>query len=142
MDYSFKKVHENDHYKVVIFLNELNDKKISLEILKARFNEMMDQNHYECVGIYTEETLIGIAGLWYCTKHYSGKTAELDHIYIEENHRNKGLGNEFIDWIIGYIKSKGCVTAELNTYVQNYPSHKFYYNKGFKILGYHFLKKL
>jgi hypothetical protein len=45
-------------------------------------------------------------------------------------------------WIHRYCKEKGCNSVELNTYVENHPSHKFYYNEGFQILGYHFLKKL
>ena len=45
-------------------------------------------------------------------------------------------------WIENYVKGKGYEAIELNTYVQNYPSHKFYYNLGFEILGYHFLKKI
>ena len=84
---------------------------------------------------------MGISGLWYATRHYVGKSVELDHIYIEEAHRGQGLGKQFINWIIEYTKTKGCSTAELNTYVQNYPSHKLYYNLGFEALGYHFLRR-
>ncbi len=72
---------------------------------------------------------------------YAGKTVELDHVYIDDDYRSRGLGKEFLQWIYEHVKTKGCNTAELNTYVQNYPSHKFYYNEGFEILGYHFLKK-
>ena len=57
-------------------------------------------------------------------------------------HRGSGLGKQFMSWINNYVKGLGSNSIELNTYVQNYPSHKFYYNEGFEILGYHFLKKL
>ena len=67
---------------------------------------------------------------------------EVDHVYIEDSYRGKGLGKHFFQWIHDYAKEKGCNTVELNTYVQNYPSHKFYYNHDYEILGYHFLKRL
>ena len=34
------------------------------------------------------------------------------------------------------------MTVELNTYVTNDRSHKFYFNQGYSILGYHFQKEL
>ena len=66
----------------------------------------------------------------------------MDHVFIVEEYRSRGIGNKMCDWIYKYVREKGFDTVELNTYVQNYPSHKFYYNEGFNALGYHFLKKL
>ncbi len=39
-----------------------------------------------------------------------------------------------------WAKNNDCKTIELNTYVQNEKSHKFYFNQGFHILGFHFQK--
>ena len=121
-------------------MQELTSFKVSEELLKERFAEMMTQN-YECAVIFDDENLIGVSGMWFCTRHYVGKSVEIDHVYIDEAYRNKGLGKKFLNWIYEYVKTKGCNTVELNTYVHNYPSHKFYYNEGFEALGYHFLKK-
>lgn len=124
---------------IIPLIQKLTNHKFSDAILKERFSEMVQQN-YECAVIYDEQQLIGVTGLWFCTRHYAGKTVEIDHVYIEDGYRGKGLGKHFLNWIYEYVKTKGCNTVELNTYVQNYPSHKFYYNEGFEILGYHFLK--
>ena len=83
-----------------------------------------------------------IVKVWFCTRHYVGKAVELDHVFIKPEHRNKGLGKQFMDWIYNYAKEKGCKSMELNTYVQNYPSHKFYYNEGYEIWGYHFFRNI
>jgi hypothetical protein len=42
------------------------------------------------------------------------------------------------DW----ARQHKCQSVELNTYVQNPRSHKFYFNQGHSIIGYHFQKKL
>lgn len=76
------------------------------------------------------------------TRHYAGKSCEPDHIYIHPNHRNKGIGKKLFEFIYRYAKEKGCETSELNSYVSNYRSHKFYLNEGYEIKGYHFLKEL
>lgn len=140
MSFQFKLLDSSKINSIIPLIQKLTEHKFSDTILKERFAEMVTQN-YECAVIYDDETLIGVTGMWFCTRHYAGKTVEIDHVYIEEEYRGKGLGKQFLNWIYDYVKSKGCNTAELNTYVQNYPSHKFYYNEGFEILGYHFLKK-
>ena len=141
MPISFKIIAPTQINTIIPLVQKLTNHKVSDAILKQRFAEMVTQN-YECAGIYDGDKLIGISGLWFCTRHYAGKTVELDHIFIEESYRNKGLGKKFMKCIYDYVTQKGCQTAELNTYVQNYPSHKFYMNEDFEILGYHFLKKL
>lgn len=141
MSFTFKIIEASKIDAIIPLVQKLTTNKFSDAVLKQRFADMVTQN-YECAVIYDDTKLIGVAGLWYCTRHYAGKSVELDHVYIEEGYRNKGLGKQFLKWIDTYTKEKGVEALELNTYVQNYPSHKFYYNEGFQILGYHFLKRL
>ncbi|WP_299782764.1 GNAT family N-acetyltransferase [uncultured Formosa sp.] len=137
----FKQLQKEELPKIIPLMQKFTQNKHSDDLLFERFSEMFDQN-YECIGLYYDDILIGICGLWFSTRHYIGRSVELDHVYIDETYRNKGLGKQFFTWIYEYAKGKGCEAAELNTYVQNFPSHKFYYNEGFNILGYHFLKKM
>ncbi|WP_316930936.1 GNAT family N-acetyltransferase [Lacinutrix jangbogonensis] len=145
MPFIFKIINKKEINTVIPLIQKLTDNAISDAILKARFARMVEEN-YECAGIYdseaSQEKLIGICGLWFQTRHYAGKSMEVDHVYIEDAYQGKGLGKEFFKWLYAYGKSKGCNTSELNTYVQNYPSHKFYYNEGYEIYGYHFYKTL
>lgn len=141
MGFQFKIIDKQDINTIIPLVQKLNGNKVSDAILEQRFSEMTTQN-YECAGVYDGDKLIGISGLWFCTRHYSGRSVEPDHVYIDDGYRGKGLGKQFFEWIYNYVKLKGCESIELNTYVNNYPSHKFYYNEGFEILGYHFFKKL
>ncbi len=141
MSYQFKIIPKNNIEIVIPLVFELNNGKISQEVLKSRFNEMKHQN-YKCAGIFKNDELVGVSGLWFCTRHYTGKSVELDHVFIKKSHRNKGLGKRFMDWIYNYAKQNDCDAMELNSYVQNFPSHKFYYNEGYEIWGYHFFKNI
>lgn len=140
MEFSFTILDKTDILKVVPLVEKLDDYKVPKDVLNERFLEMVEQN-YECAVILNNDKIIGVCGLWFCTRHYAGKSVEVDHVYIDEAYRGKGLGKQFFKWVYNYVKQKDCKTVELNTYVSNYPSHKFYYNEGFEILGYHFLKK-
>lgn len=141
MDFRFEILDTTDILRIVPLVEKLNDFKVPKAVLEARFLEMATQN-YECAVVFDTTKIIGVCGLWFCTRHYAGKTVEVDHVYIEELYRGKGVGKQFFKWIYDYVKRKNCNTVELNTYVNNFASHKFYYNEGFEILGYHFLKKL
>lgn len=141
MTFTFRIIDASEINTIIPLVQKLNNHSVSEAVLKERFAEMVTQN-YECAAIYDDTKLIGISGLWYCTRHYSGRSVELDHVYIDDAYRNNGLGNTFMEWISAYVRGKNYETIELNTYVSNHLSHKFYYNQGFKILGYHFLKKI
>ena len=112
----------------------------STNLLKERVLEMATYNTYECVNIFDDNLLIGISGLWYSMRHYLGKSVEPDHVIIDKKYRGKNLGKLFFEWIYEYTKAKGCGAAELNTYTGNRKSHKFYYNEGFEIYAFHFVK--
>lgn len=141
MSIAFKILEKENIDLVIPLIQKLNNNKVSDAILRERFVEMFSQN-YECAGLFKNNELIGVCGMWFCTRHYSGRSVEVDHVFIDENYRGQRLGAQFFEWIYSYAKNKGYQALELNTYVSNHGSHKFYFNEGFKILGYHFLKKM
>lgn len=137
----FKTIDEEFIDSIIPLVQKLNNNQVSNHLLRQRFVEMFSQN-YECAGLFNNDVLIGVCGLWFCTRHYSGKSVEVDHVFIDENYRGQRLGKQFFEWIYNYVKNKGYEAVELNAYVSNHGSHKFYLNEGFQILGYHFLKKI
>ena len=132
-----KFIPKNEINSILPLLMKLN-KKTPKEVLKKRLVEMCDQN-YKCVGVFIDDQLIGIAGLWFLTRHYCGRTIEPDHVIIDSSFRNKGLGKELFDWIHNYALENGCEATELNTFIHNTKSHRFYEDLNYKKLGYHYL---
>ena len=126
--------------EIVPLLKQISSEKND-SLLSTRLKEMFTQN-YKCLGIFDSDKLIGICGLWFLTRHYSGKTVEPDHVIIDDAYQNQGLGKDLFEWIFNYCRENGIEATELNTYVENTRSHKFYYNLGYEIKGYHFLKIL
>ncbi len=141
MDIHFKQLRGEEAHQILRYLDIMNAQKVPMDVLKERFEEMLAQN-YEAFAICNGDEMIGCFGLWHMTRHYCGKSLEPDHVYIEETYQSKGIGAVLFQWIETYGKEKGVTTIELNTYVENFPSHKFYYNQGFVARGYHFLKKI
>jgi len=141
MTIQIKPIQKENILDIIPLLRILNS-KTPLEILKKRVLEMVELENYECIGLFADDFLIGISGLWYSTRHYIGKSVEPDHVIIDKSYRNQNLGKQFFNWIDTYTKEKGCEAIELNAYTNNSKSHKFYYNEGYNIYGFHFLKIL
>ena len=141
MNLAFNKILKADFPEVLPLIQKLMKNQFSDETLLQRFGEMFDQN-YECRGIYLDNKLIGVFGMWFMTRHYAGRSCEPDHVFIEEGYQGQGIGKKVFTWIYAYAKEKGCESCELNSYVSNYPSHKFYLNEGYEIWAHHFFKKL
>lgn len=141
MELSINKILKKDMDLVIPLIMELSEYQTEESLLKSRMHEMFEQN-YECFAIYLGEEVIGTFGLWFMTRHYAGKSCEVDHVFLKPSYQNRGFGKEIFEYIFKYAKEKGCEMQELNSYVQNFKSHKFYMNLDYVIKGYHFLKKL
>ncbi len=126
---------------IVSLTQHLNpDKEIS--VLKERHLEMFTFANYQCFGLYEKEHLLGVCSSWITVRLYSGKQLEVDNVIINPEIHSKGYGSIFLTHIENWAREQGCESVELNTYVQNSKSHKFYFRQGYIILGYHFQKIL
>jgi GNAT superfamily N-acetyltransferase len=127
--------------ETIIPLVEMLNPGMSTELIRARMAEMIPQG-YQCVGIYDGDALIGISGIWLQTHFYCGKWIEPDNVFIHPDHQGRGIGKKLMAWIYEYGREQGCDTTELNAYTTNSAGQKFWMNEGYRILGFHFQKKL
>ncbi|HMS71165.1 MAG TPA: GNAT family N-acetyltransferase [Saprospiraceae bacterium] len=127
--------------QAVPILAQLN-KTVPHELITSRFEAMFGYDQYICFGLFDDDQFVGLCGAWTTTRVYCGKQLELDNLVIDQNVRSKGYGKFLFDHIDKWCIERGYETIELNTYVQTAPSHKFYLNLDYKILGFHFQKIL
>lgn len=115
---------------------------LTLQETKDYLLQMFEFEHYTCFGVFKESKLIGISSAWTTVRLYCGKQLEVDNVIIDPTIQSQGIGKLFFEFIETWSKDRGYKTIELNTYIQNAKSHKFYFNLGYSILGLHFWKKL
>ena len=137
---SFKLLTEAAKPDIIPFLKLLND-TIADTVLETRLAEMFAQN-YKCVGVFDGDVLIGLSGLWILTKYYVGRHIEPDNVIIHPEYRGTGVGELLMQWIHDYAVAQGCTASELNCYTSNHAAQKFWANQGYKLLGFHYQKKL
>lgn len=125
---------------ILPFLQLLNI-DLSPTIIQERLNDMV-ANGYQCVGVYDDEKLIGICGMWILYKVYVGKHLEPDNVIIHPDYRSKGIGEKMMEWVENFAKENNCEALELNAYLINEKGRKFWEENKYKKLGVHFQKKI
>lgn len=136
-----KLVEDTTSENITFLLQQLNP-QLELALIKKRQKEMFEFDNYICFGLYLNDTLIGITCAWIMVRIYCGKQIEIDNVILDKNYQSKGYGNILLKYIEKWAIDNNCETIELNAYVQNSRSHKFYFHNDYKILGFHFQKKL
>ena len=137
---TFRILNFEEYPQMLPLIKELNPNADEKTLVSRILNLQYDQ--YKCLAVFDQDEMIAICGMWICHKIYIGLQMEIDNVVVSEKYRSKGIGDQMMDWVNSYAKELGCASIELNTYVTNTRSHKFYMNKGFDIKGYHMIKKL
>ena len=138
---SFKLLKKEDIKDMLVLISQMHPELTSNEIESLQ-TEMFTHSNYRCFGLFYDQQLIGISSCWISVRFYSGKQLEVVNVIIDNNLQSKGYGKLFFNYIEEWANQHECKSVELNTYVHNSRSHKFYFNSGYSIYGYHFVKPL
>jgi GNAT superfamily N-acetyltransferase len=131
-----------DYISEISALGQQLNPKLTVQEVEHYQRQMFEFPTYNCFGLFLAEKLVGVSSGWITIRLYSGKQLEVDNVIIHQNIQSKGYGKKLFQFIEKWAQENGCKTVELNTYVQNSGSHKFYHGIGFSILGFHFWKQL
>ena len=114
---------------------------ISEEKYKTYLQAMIPHN-YTQVAAFEESQCVGLTGLWYGIKLWSGKYMEIDNFIVHPEYRSKGIGKSLTDFVNQKASDLGCTMIVLDAYTGNFTAHRFYYNQGYFPRGFHFIKTL
>ena len=137
----FRELTIRDSIAIVPLANKLHP-ATPPETIRAYLADMFSFPTYHCFGLWQNDKLVAVSNGWITVRFYSGKQLEVDNVIVDPDLRSQGVGKTFFAHIQEWALQHDCKTIELNTYVQNSKSHKFYFNEGYKILGFHFQKVL
>lgn len=140
-DIHFRELELEDLPQLQSLMRQLNPKKDESKMIKYQ-KEMLNLSNYFSFVIEVNDQIVGVSSCWVSIKWYSGRQLEIDNFVIDEVYRSQGLGGIFIDLLEEWAIENNCKTIELNAYVRNAGAHKFYFDKGYHIIGFHFQKTL
>ncbi len=123
-------------------LTQLNPETAATIIAERLATLLDDHSHYQLVGAFAAEKLVGVAGAWIATKIWCGRYLEIDNLVVDPDQRSAGIGSLLIQHLESLAKERDCKIIVLDSYTANRPSHRLYHRLGFEIWGFHFVKPL
>lgn len=111
------------------------------EYYQSHLREMVKHNYSQVV-VWENETPVGVSGIWINYKLYCGKYLEMDNVVVDNNYRNKGIGNLLYEKALEIAINENCRVMMLDAYLENTSAHRFYERNGFEKKGFHFIKKI
>ena len=87
--------------------------------------------------------VVSVAGFRICRNFAAeGKAMYIFDLVTRQSSRSEGWGAELIGNLERYAADAGCAIVHLDSGTFRYGAHKFYFNHGYQIRAYHFLKRL
>ncbi|HST29699.1 MAG TPA: GNAT family N-acetyltransferase [Chthoniobacterales bacterium] len=83
-----------------------------------------------------------VAGYRLLESLFSGRNLYVDDLVTRDADRSRGYGGQLLDWLADEARAKNCETLELDSGVQRFDAHRFYFSKRMSISSYHFRIKL
>lgn len=100
-------------------------------------NEQMLEG-YQLLIALDNDLVCGVAGFVINRKLAFGKHIYVDDLVTLNEQRSKGVGNAILRWLQNYAKTQECKEIHLDSGVQRFSAHRFYFRENFHISSYHF----
>jgi len=99
---------------------------------------VQEKNGYNLVFLKEANAALSVAGFRFLETLGWGRLMYVDDLVTDENQRSKGYGDKMLDWLMEYAKENRCQEFHLDSGVQRFAAHRFYFRKGMTISCYHF----
>jgi GNAT superfamily N-acetyltransferase len=97
---------------------------------------------YQLAFLESEGEVCAVAGYRILESLFSGQFLYVDDLVTRESDRSRGFGGELLDWLIEQARQHSCENLELDSGVQRFDAHRFYFSKRMSISSYHFRIKI
>jgi GNAT superfamily N-acetyltransferase len=104
--------------------------------------QRQQRDGYRVAFVEADGDVRAVAGYRFLESLFSGRFLYVDDLVTREADRSSGFGGQLLDWLIKEARAHGCENLELDSGVQRFDAHRFYFAKRMKISSYHFAIKL
>ncbi len=93
---------------------------------------------YRVAGLFDGGALRAVAGYRVLTMLVRGRSLYVDDLVTSAEMRGKGYGKLLLDWLMREARRQRCNEFHLDSGVQRFAAHAFYFSRGLHIASYHF----
>lgn len=97
---------------------------------------------YLLAALEVDGGVAGVAGYRFLEKLFSGRNLYVDDLVTDGQQRSRGHGAALLAWLCAQAKAHDCAQLELDSGVQRFEAHRFYFRERLHLSAYHFVRKL
>ncbi|OUL28144.1 GNAT family N-acetyltransferase [Nostoc sp. 106C] len=97
-----------------------------------------EQQGYQLAYLEDEASIKAVAGFRIAESLSWGKFLYVDDLVTQESDRSQGYGTNLLNWLLDYAKANACEQLHLDSGVQRFAAHRFYFKQRLEIRAYHF----
>lgn len=117
---------------------------LSQDVILSRLRKCLDGD-YKIIAAFpkgNDVRAVGLLGMSYVPKMYTGDTLELHHLYIAQEHRGRGLATSLLRMAHNYARMRDIKSVMLDSYLDLEDVHRLYRKLGYSSIGYHFVREI
>jgi len=104
----------------------------------ARVRRMQTEG-FHLAALEDSGAVCAVAGYRYYDKLFSGRNLYVDDLVTDASRRSRGHGAALLQWLADEAKRTGCAQLELDSGVQRFDAHRFYFRERMHVSAYHFV---
>lgn len=95
-------------------------------------------NEYQLAFIKLNDRVVAIAGFCVRESYAWGRSLYIYDLVVDERMRSQKYGQCIFEWLVEYALLHGCKELTLDSGVQRFDAHRFYFQQRMKIKSHHF----
>ncbi len=100
--------------------------------------ELQRREGYRMAAVWSRDRVVAVAGFRILTMLARGRHLYVDDLVTDEASRGGGAGAALFEWLLGEARRERCERLHLDSGVQRFGAHRFYFARGMHIAAYHF----
>jgi GNAT superfamily N-acetyltransferase len=97
---------------------------------------------YRFTAAYAGGRCVGVAGWRIIATAHALRKLYVDDLVTLPDARSGGVGAALLSWLEGKARAAGCSVLDLDSGVQRFDAHRFYFRERMHISSHHFTKRL
>ncbi len=115
---------------------------LTLDVFAEQVKRQRESSSYQLIYLEDGGAIRAVAGFRVAECLAWGRFMYVDDLVTSHDERSKGYGDALFDWLLHYAKQQNCDQLHLDSGVQRFRAHRFYFRKRLAITSYHFAMKL
>ncbi len=101
-----------------------------------------ERQGYRLVSLRCGGRVAGVAGFRLAESLANGRFLYVDDLVTDEARRSTGVGERILRWMFQYARDNRCGAVVLDSGVQRFAAHRFYFRHGMEVRAHHFVIEL